>query len=101
MGFHFSMGGSGETEGLSFLRNVAQGSGSGAKRRIQWADGLRRIPAALALRMESTMKTVAEDKDTITIQFTRTEARNLRSATNYISDLFEYRTKQCLVDFHF
>ena len=42
------------------------------------------------------MKTVAEDKDTITIQFTRTEARNLRSATNYISDLFEYLDREAL-----
>jgi hypothetical protein len=42
------------------------------------------------------MKTVAEDKDTITIQFTRAEARNLRSAINYISDLFEYLDREAL-----
>lgn len=42
------------------------------------------------------MKTVSEDKDTITIQFTRAEARNLRSAANYVSDLFEYLDREAL-----
>lgn len=42
------------------------------------------------------MKTVAEDKDTITIQFTRDEARNLLSAANYVSMLFEYLDREAL-----
>lgn len=42
------------------------------------------------------MKTVAEDTYTITIQFTRVEARNLRSAANYVSDLFEYLDREAL-----
>jgi hypothetical protein len=46
--------------------------------------------------METTMKTVAEDKDTITIQFTREEARNVNSSVNYVSDLFEFLDREAL-----
>jgi hypothetical protein len=42
------------------------------------------------------MKTVAEDNDTITIQFTRQEARNLRSTANYVSSLFEHLDREAL-----
>lgn len=42
------------------------------------------------------MRTVAKDKDTITIQFTRAEARNLLSAANYVSMLFEYLDREAL-----
>jgi hypothetical protein len=42
------------------------------------------------------MKTVAEDRDTITIQFTREEAANVRAAVNYISALFEYLDREAL-----
>lgn len=42
------------------------------------------------------MKTVAEDKDTITIQFTRAEAGNLLSAACYVADLFEYLDREAL-----
>lgn len=42
------------------------------------------------------MKTIAEDKSTITIQFTREEAANVRSAVNYISALFEYLDREAL-----
>lgn len=46
--------------------------------------------------MESTMKTIAEDKETITIQLSRDEARNLRAAVNYVADLFEYLDREAL-----
>lgn len=42
------------------------------------------------------MKTVAEDKATITIQFTRAEAANVVSALDYISSLFEYLDHEAL-----
>jgi hypothetical protein len=42
------------------------------------------------------MKTVAEDDDTITIRFTRREARNLRSTANYVSSLFEFLDREAL-----
>ena len=42
------------------------------------------------------MKTIAEDRETITIQFTRDEAANVRAAVNYISALFEYIDREAL-----
>lgn len=42
------------------------------------------------------MKTIAEDRDTITIQFTRDEAANIRAAVNYLSALFEYIDREAL-----
>lgn len=42
------------------------------------------------------MKTVAEDNDTITIRFTREEARNVRSTVNYVSSLFAYLDREAL-----
>lgn len=42
------------------------------------------------------MKTIAEDNDTITIQLTRPEARNLRSTANYVSSLFAYLDREAL-----
>ena len=42
------------------------------------------------------METVAEDKDTITIQLTRAEARNLLSAASYVADLFEDLDREAL-----
>lgn len=42
------------------------------------------------------MKTVAEDNDSITIQFTRQEARNLRSSANYVASLFEFLDREAL-----
>ena len=42
------------------------------------------------------MKAVAEDKDSITIQFTRAEARNLLSTASYVSELFEYLDREAL-----
>jgi hypothetical protein len=46
--------------------------------------------------MESAMKTVAEDKETITIQFTRAEVRNQLSTASYVSELFEYLDREAL-----
>lgn len=42
------------------------------------------------------MQTVAEDNDSITIQFTRQEARNLRSSANYVASLFEFLDREAL-----
>ena len=42
------------------------------------------------------MKTLAEDKETITIRFTREEVWNLSSSANYISSLFEYLDREAL-----
>ena len=42
------------------------------------------------------MKTIAEDQDTITIQFSRDEAANIRAAVNYVSTLFEYIDREAL-----
>lgn len=42
------------------------------------------------------MKTITEDKGTITVQFTREEAANIRSAVNYVSALFEYLDREAL-----
>lgn len=42
------------------------------------------------------MRTVAEDQETITIQFTHEEARHLRSTANYVSSLFEFLDREAL-----
>lgn len=42
------------------------------------------------------MKTIAEDQDSITIQFTRDEVANIRAAVNYVSALFEYIDREAL-----
>ncbi len=42
------------------------------------------------------MKTIAEDKETITIRFTRDEAANVRAAINYVSSLFEFLDREAL-----
>lgn len=46
------------------------------------------------------MKTVAEDNDSITIQFTRQEARNLRSSANYVASLFDFLDREALDGYH-
>ncbi|MDQ3694716.1 MAG: hypothetical protein M3464_13980 [Chloroflexota bacterium] len=42
------------------------------------------------------MNLVTEDKQTITIQFTRAEAANIRAAVNCVSSLFAYLDRDAL-----
>lgn len=42
------------------------------------------------------MKKVCDDKDTITVQFSREEAAAVRAAVNYVSSLFEYLDREAL-----